>query len=96
MPSFQLREVGHTLVNALAVDSGVICDGAKASCAAKIAIAVESGILGYEMYKQGNQFHGGDGIIKKGVENTISNVSRLARSGMRETDKEIISIMIDE
>lgn len=90
------REVGHTLVNALAVDSGVICDGAKASCAAKIAIAVESGLLGYNMYLQGNQFHGGDGIVKKGVENTIDNVSRLARSGMRETDKEIISIMIDE
>ena len=76
--------------------SGTICDGAKSSCAAKIAIAVESGILGYEMYKQGNQFHGGDGIVKKGVENTIFNVSRLARSGMKETDKEIISIMIDE
>ena len=90
------REIGHTLVNALAVDSGVICDGAKASCAAKIAIAVESGILGYEMYKAGNQFHGGDGIVKKGVENTIDNVSRLARAGMKETDKEIISIMIDE
>ena len=90
------REVGHTLVNALAVDSGVICDGAKASCAAKIAIAVESGLLGYNMYLQGNQFHGGDGIVKKGVENTIENVSRLARSGMRETDKEIISIMINE
>lgn len=90
------REVGHTLVNALAVDSGVICDGAKASCAAKIAIAVESGILGYEMYKAGNQFHGGDGIVKKGVENTIENVSRLARAGMKETDKEIISIMIEE
>lgn len=90
------REISHTLVNALAVDSGVICDGAKASCAAKIAIAVESGILGYEMYKQGNQFHSGDGIVKKGVENTIFSVSRLARSGMKETDKEIISIMIDE
>lgn len=90
------REVAHTLVNALAVDSGVICDGAKASCAAKIAIAVESGILGYEMYKAGNQFHAGDGIVKKGVENTIENVSRLARAGMKETDKEIISIMIEE
>ena len=90
------REIGHTLVNALAVDSGVICDGAKASCAAKIAIAVQSGILGYEMYKQGNQFHGGDGIIKKGVEKTINNVSRLARDGMKETDKEIINIMIEE
>ncbi len=90
------REVGHTLVNALAVDSGVICDGAKASCAAKIAVAVESGLIGYNMYLQGNQFHGGDGIVKKGVENTIENVSRLARRGMSETDKEIISIMIEE
>ncbi len=88
------REVAHTLVNALAIDSGVVCDGAKASCAAKIAIAVESGILGYEMYKSGNQFHGGDGIVKKGVENTIDNVSRLASAGMKETDKEIINIMI--
>ena len=48
------------------------------------------------MYKAGNQFHGGDGIVKKGVENTIDNVSRLARAGMKETDREIISIMIDE
>lgn len=90
------REVAHTLVNALAIDSGVVCDGAKASCAAKIAIAVESGILGYEMYKSGNQFHGGDGIVKKGVENTIDNVSRLACAGMKETDREIISIMTEK
>lgn len=89
------REVAHTLVNALAIDSGVVCDGAKASCAAKIAIAVESGILGYEMYKSGNQFHGGDGIVKKGVENTIDNVSRLACAGMKETDREIINIMTE-
>lgn len=90
------REAAHTLVNALAIDSGVVCDGAKASCAAKIAIAVESGILGYEMYKSGNQFHGGDGIVRKGVENTIDNVSRLACAGMKETDREIISIMTEK
>ncbi len=90
------KEIAHTLVNALAMDSGVICDGAKASCAAKIALAVESGFLGLQMYKQGNQFYAGDGIVKNGVEQTIASVSRLAQEGMRETDKEIIRIMIDE
>lgn len=88
--------ISHTLVNALAMDSGLVCDGAKASCAAKIAIAVECGILGLDMYYQGNQFYAGDGIVKNGVEQTIDSVSRLAREGMKETDKEIISIMIDE
>ena len=88
-------EVTHTLVNALAIDSGIICDGAKASCAAKIATAVESGLLGLNMYYNGNQFYAGDGIVKKGVENTIKSVSRLAHDGMRETDKEIIRIMLD-
>lgn len=89
------REIAHTLVNALAMDSGMICDGAKASCAAKIALAVESGFLGLEMYKQGNQFYAGDGIVKKGVERTIESVSSLAREGMKETDKEIIRLMIE-
>jgi L-cysteine desulfidase len=87
--------IAHTLVNSLAIASGVICDGAKASCAAKIAIAVEAGILGYNMYKNGNQFYGGDGIVQKGVENTIRNVGSLARDGMGETDKEIIKIMLN-
>ncbi len=90
------KEVAHTIVNAVAIDSGIICDGAKASCAAKISTAVEAGILGYEMYNNGNQFMGGDGIIEKGVEKTIKNVSRLARDGMSETDKEIIRIMVED
>lgn len=88
------KTIAHTLVNSLAIASGVICDGAKASCAAKIAIAVEAGILGYNMYKNGNQFYGGDGIVQKGVENTIKNIGELAREGMLETDKEIIKIML--
>lgn len=88
-------EISHTLVNALAIDSGIICDGAKASCAAKIATAVESGLLGLNMYYNGNEFFAGDGIVKAGVENTIKSVSRLAYKGMRETDKEIIRIMLD-
>ena len=88
------KEISHTVVNGLAINSGVICDGAKASCAAKIASAVESGLLGMEMYRQGSQFFGGDGIVSKGVENTIRNVAQLASQGMRKTDDEIIKIML--
>ena len=90
----KVNEIAHTVVNAVAINSGVICDGAKSSCAAKIASAVDAGLLGMEMYMQGSQFYGGDGIITKGVENTIVNVGRLARKGMAGTDKEIIDIMI--
>lgn len=89
------KVIAHTLVNALAIVSGIVCDGAKASCAGKIAAAVDAGIFGYQMYKQGQQFYGGDGIISKGVENTIHNVGRLGKVGMKETDKEIIRIMTD-
>lgn len=92
----KFKEVAHTLVNTLAIDSGIICDGAKGSCAGKIAIAVECGILGYEMYKMGNEFHSGDGIVKKGVENTIASVSALAKYGMQKTDEEIIKIMTED
>ena len=87
--------VAHTLVNSLAILSGMVCDGAKPSCAAKIACAVETGILGWQMYQDGKQFYGGDGIVTKGVENTIANVSRIGREGMRETDREIIHIMLE-
>ncbi|MBQ8719750.1 MAG: serine dehydratase subunit alpha family protein [Clostridia bacterium] len=90
----RLKEISHTLVNALAIDSGMICDGAKSSCAAKIASAVDAGILGMEMYRRGHSFKGGDGIVERGVENTISNVGEIARIGMRETDEEIIKLMI--
>ena len=90
----KFREVAHTVVNALAINSGVICDGAKASCAAKIASAVEAGLMGMEMFRSGSQFYGGDGIVSKGVENTICNVSQLASEGMRKTDSEIIKIML--
>ena len=77
----------------MAITSGIICDGAKSSCAAKIAASVDAGILGYQMYQEGQQFKDGDGIVKKGVENTIANVCRLGKEGMKETDKEIIKIM---
>lgn len=87
-------EIAHTVVNALAIESGVICDGAKSSCAAKVASAVEAGLVGMEMNARGSEFLGGDGILEKGVENTIRNVGELARNGMRETDEEIIRMMI--
>ena len=90
------KEVTHTVVNALAIVSGIVCDGAKASCAAKIASAVDAGILGYNMYIRGQQFYGGDGIVSKGVENTLKNVGRLGKEGMKETNDEIIKIMIGE
>ena len=90
------EEVIHTVVNALAIVSGIVCDGAKASCAAKIASAVDAGILGYNMYMQGQQFYGGDGIVTRGVEETIQNVGRLGKQGMKETNEEIIKIMVGE
>ncbi|MCU6736921.1 serine dehydratase subunit alpha family protein [Diplocloster agilis] len=85
----------HTIVNALAITSGIVCDGAKPSCAAKIAASVDAGILGYEMYRNGQQFYGGDGVLAKGIENTLRNIGRLGKDGMKDTDKEIIRIMSD-
>ncbi len=88
------EEISHTVVNALAINSGVVCDGAKASCAAKIASAVESGLLGMQMYMHGKEFYSGDGIVAGSVEATIKNVGKLAQNGMAETDREIIRIML--
>ena len=88
------EEIAHTVVNALAINSGMICDGAKASCAAKIASAVEAGLLGMRMNMHDSQFYGGDGIVVTGVENTIQAVSTIARDGMRSTDREVIRLMM--
>lgn len=88
--------VAHVVVNAVAILSGTICDGAKPSCAAKIAAAVDAGILGCDMYWEHQQFYGGDGIVTKGADKTVSNIGRLAREGMRETDRTILKIMLDE
>ena len=85
--------LAHTITNAVAILSGTICDGAKPSCAAKIASAVDAGILGYEMYCSGRNFHGGDGILGGSLEETVENVGILAREGMRGTDRTILHIM---
>ncbi len=89
------QDVSSTLSNALAIISGVVCDGAKPSCAAKIATGVEAGITGYHMQKNGQSFKAGEGIVGNGIEATIDNIARLAHDGMRLTDKEIISIMLE-
>ncbi|MBQ3215950.1 MAG: serine dehydratase subunit alpha family protein [Oscillospiraceae bacterium] len=86
--------VAHTVVNGIAILSGTICDGAKPSCAAKIAAAVDAGILGYDMYLEKQQFYSGDGIVTKGVDQTVTNVGRLAREGMKATDRTILEIML--
>ena len=88
-----LDVIEHTLTNAVVTVSGIICDGAKASCAAKIAASVESGLLGYYMYKNGQQFEAGDGIVGCDIEDTINNVGLVGSIGMKETDAEIIDIM---
>jgi len=88
--------VAHTIVNGLAMNSGILCDGAKASCAAKISSAVDAAFLGLSMYQQGNQFYSGDGLVRKGVEHNIAAVSHIAKAGMSQTDKEIIKLMLEE
>lgn len=90
------EELAHTLVNSVAIVSGIICDGAKPSCAAKIASSVEAGILGYHMYMNGQEFKYGDGIVNNGVEATIRNIGHLGKEGMKQTDKEIVKLMLDE
>lgn len=88
--------VSSTITNTLGMISGTVCDGAKPSCATKIASAVEAGLLGFDLYEKGKGLHGGDGIIKDDVEKTIESVGKLAREGMKETDSEILEIMLDD
>ena len=91
-----LKTVAHTVANALAILPGMVCDGAKPSCAAKISQSVENGIFGYQMYKNGQQFHAGEGLTVKGVDANVEAVGRLGREGMRETNKEIIAMMLGQ
>ena len=92
----KVHAVAHTVVNAIAILSGTICDGAKPSCAAKIAAAVDAGILGWDMYQDKQQFYSGDGIVTKGADNTVRNVGRLVREGMKDTNKTILDIMLNK
>ena len=89
------EDISATIVNTIGNVGGIVCDGAKSSCAAKIATAVEAGIFGYNMYIRGQEFYGGDGIVAKGIETSLKNVGRLGKEGMKETNEEIIKIMIE-
>lgn len=91
-----VEAVSATITNTLGMISGTVCDGAKPSCAAKIASAVEAGLLGFDLYQKGKGLNGGDGILKSDVERTIKSVGQLAREGMRQTDAEILDIMLEE
>ena len=90
------EEIIHTVVNALAIVSGIVCDGAKSSCAAKIASAVDAAILGHFLGRKHHWFQPGEGIVQKDVEGTIKSMGYIGRVGMKDTDKQILNIMIDQ
>ena len=91
-----LDVIAHTLVNSVSISSGIICDGAKPSCAEKIALAVDTGIFGYEMYKKGNQLRRQDGIVRGSADEMVVSVGKLASEGMRKTDDVILQIMLEK
>ena len=91
-----LDGISHTVANAIATTGGIVCDGAKASCASKIATAVEAGIMGYTMHVQNNSFQPDDGLVGQTPEQTIANIGRLGKEGMKSTNEEIIKIMVGE
>lgn len=86
--------IAQTIINSIANVGGMVCDGAKSSCAGKIASALESAFLGYELAQEGRGFYSGEGIVKADVEATIASVGRMASKGMRGTDQEILNIMV--
>lgn len=86
--------LGRTIINSIGTTGGIICDGAKSSCASKISAAVEAGILGYEMAKRGEYFRDGEGIISGDYEQTIRNIGCVGRDGMKSTDITILNLMI--
>lgn len=88
------EQIAHVVENALAINSGIICDGAKSSCAAKIAMSIEGGLLGFDMMMAEKNFVSGDGIVQKTTDETIAAVGKIASQGMVETDKEIIDVML--
>jgi len=91
-----LEGISHTVANAIATTGGIVCDGAKASCASKIATAVEAGILGYNMHSRNQDFQPEDGLVGETPEETIANIGRLGKQGMKYTNEEIIKIMVGE
>ena len=90
------QQICNTIINTLANVGGIVCDGAKASCAAKIASAVDAAILAHQMSMMGRSFQGGDGILQEDIEDTIKSIGYMGRVGMKETDIEILKIMMED
>ena len=90
------RQVADTITNTIGTVGGMVCDGAKSSCAAKIATAVDCAITAYELSRYGNVFQPGEGLVMESVEDTIESVGRMGREGMHATDIEILQIMLRE
>lgn len=90
------KQIEDTVINALASAGGIVCDGAKPSCALKIATAVDAAIMSSEMAMDGNVFKNGEGLVKDNVEKTVSAICRMAKDGMKPTDKKILEIMMEE
>jgi len=97
LPAAELyRQVADTVTNTIGTVGGMVCDGAKSSCAAKIATAVDCAITAYELSRFGNVFQPGEGLVMESVEDTIESVGRMGREGMHATDIEILQIMLRE
>lgn len=90
------EDISRTIINTIANVGGMVCDGAKPSCAAKISSAVDAAILGYQLSTQGKAFKNGEGLVKNDVEETIKSIGRMGKEGMKGTDTEIIEIMLDK
>lgn len=90
------EQINETISNTLATISGMVCDGAKPSCAAKISLAVEAAMMGHDLAMENDNFLPGDGIVKENVEDTISGVGEIASKGMASTDESILSVMVSE
>ena len=87
--------IGRTITNTLANVGGIVCDGAKPSCAAKIASSVHAAILAHHMSMNDDEFRGGEGFVEDDVERTIKNMGYIGKIGMKETDREILNVMTD-
>ncbi len=89
-----LKEIEQVIVNAIGNVSGIVCDGARPACAAKIASSVDAAIMAVGMAMDHHGFHAGEGIIKDRIEDTLESMGQLAREGMRQTDLELLHIMV--
>ncbi len=96
LEDYSYEKICNTIINSLATTGGMVCDGAKPSCAAKIATSLNNAVMSLKMSKSGFVFQDGEGIVGKDVEETIENIGYMARVGMKSTDEEILKIMLHQ